>query len=326
MSLSGIKLFFLSSLCTLSLFGAEDDWALNNSFTLYGDFAYFKREQSHKHKLVIDSSTTDCNCRFPSCNAVGLVRNFDFEPGFKAGATYMTRHTVWDFFYLWINPWEGHCLRSAPRSLIFSVKNPGITADFNKADEGSAHYTSQFQNCELNFFRYVTVRHGDYFSSAWMVGLRYMNLRESLDISFIKEGRKSSYKVHTMNHIPTPQIGGLIAWNPTSKLSWDLLFKVGVGFDAGEQKTFLGDLNNTVVVRDDEKSGFSTPFLAEAGITLSYQPLSYLNLHAAYQVIYLSGVALAPDQLVKSSHHTPRYRANGAPLIHGLTAGLGWSF
>lgn len=314
------------SALTLSLSAKEDNWVLNNSFTLYGDFAYFKREQSHKHKLVIDNSATDCNCRYRNCGAQELVHHFGFEPGFKVGATYITHHTVWDLSYLWINPWEAHCSKSKPGSIIFSVTNPDITTDFNGADTGTADYHSQFQNCELNFFRYITPSHADYFSSAWMLGLRYISLRESLDISFTNGANRSSYKVHAMNHIPALQLGGVIAWNPTSTLSWDLLLKVGMGFDAGEQKTFLGDLNNTVIVRDYEKSGFSIPLITEAGIIFSYQPLPYLNLHAAYQFIYLNGVVLAPDQIVKSSNNNPYYRANGAPLIHGLTAGLGWSF
>lgn len=320
------KTFFLLSLFALPLLAEEDDWTLNNAFTLYGDFVYFKREQSHKHKLVIDSSATNCNCRFPSCNSEGLAHHFDFEPGFKVGATYMTHHTVWDVSYLWIKPWETHCSKTAPGALIFSVKNPGITHDFDNADKGSADYDSQFQNTELNFLRYVKLRRGNIFSSAWMLGLRYMNLKEALEVSFVKSGSKSSYKVHTTNHIPTLQVGGLIGWNPTSKLSWDILLKVGMGFDFGEQETFLGDYNNTVTLRDYTKSGFSIPLVTEAGITLFYQPLSYLSFQMAYQVIYLNGVVLAPDQLNKSSNDDRPYRAIGAPLMHGLTAGLGWSF
>lgn len=320
------KALFVLSVFALPLLAEEDDWRLNNSFSLYGDFAYFKREQTQKHKLIIDSSTTNCDCRFPSCSTTTLVHHFDFEPGFKVGAMYMTRHTVWDLSYLWINSWEGHCSKSAPGSLIFSVSNPGITNDFDGADTGSAEYISQFQNAELNFFRYVTLRRGDYFSSAWVLGARYMNLREELDISFTNSGSKSSYKIHTTNHIPALQVGGLIAWNPTTQLSWDLVAKVGVGFDMGEQKTFLGDFNNTVAVRDYEKSGFSTPLVVDVGITLSYQPLSYLSFQAAYQVIYLNGVALATDQVDKSSNSQHRYRAIGAPLIDGLTVGLAWSF
>ncbi len=320
------KILGVLSALTLSLNAAEEGGTINTSFSLTGDFAYFKREQGNNHKLLIDSSTTNCNCRFPSCNSRHLVHEFSFEPGFKIAATYFTEHSVWDLTYLWLNNWEESCTRTSPGALIFSVKNPGITNDFNGADFGKAEYSSQFQNCELNYYRYVTSRFENYFASAYLLGLRYMTLRETLDVAFTNGPNTSSYKVHVMNHIPALQVGGLFAWRPTSTFTWDLIMIVGVGFDIGEQKTFLGDLNNTVTVRDYEKSGFSTPLVTEASVRLSYQPLNYFNVHAAYQFIYLNGIALAPDQLVKSSSNDHVYRKIGQALIHGVTAGVTWSF
>jgi hypothetical protein len=319
-------LFVLSAL-TFPLCAFQDDRTLDNAFSISGDFAYFKREQGTKHKLIIDNSTTECDCRFSSCNTKGLLHHFSFEPGFKVGITYVTEHSIWDFSYLWLNNWEKECTReSSSGSLIFSVKNPGITNDFEGADRGSAEYSSEFQNCELNYFRYITPQQGDYFSSAYLLGLRYMNLREALDVSFTKGSDKSSYKVQTANRIPAVQVGGLIAWNPTRVITWDFIVMVGVGFDMGEQKTYLGDYNNSVTVRGYEASGFSTPLVTEGAIRLTYRPTSYLNTHIAYQFIYLNGVALAPDQLVKSDSSRHVYKAIGSPLFHGLTAGLSWSF
>lgn len=316
----------LISALTLSLHATEEGGTLNTSFSITGDFAYFKREQGNDHKLIIDSSTTDCSCHFPSCKTKGLVHDFKFQPGFKVAATYFTDQVVWDLSYLWLNNWEKSCSRTSPGALIFSVKNPGITNDFDGADYGEAKYSCDFQNCELNFFHYNASRFENFFTSAYLVGLRYMSLKEALDVSFTNGSNRSSYKVHAMNHIPAIQVGGLLAWRPTKTITWDIILMAGVGFDAGEQKTYLGDLNNTVTVRDYEESGFSTPLVTEGSVRLTYQPASYVNFHAAYQFIYLNGVALAPDQLVKSNSTDHVYRAIGAPLIHGLTAGLTWSF
>lgn len=321
------KILLLMSALTLPLLAFRDDRTLDNSFSISGDFAYFKREMGHEHQLVIDNSETDCDCHYVSCDTKKLVHQFPFEPGFKVAMTYMTEHSVWDLSYLWLHQWEKGCTRtSSESSLIFSVKNPSITNDFNGADEGSAEYSSEFQNCTFNYFRYITPKKGDYFASAYLLGLRYINLKEALDVSFTKAANKSSYKVHTSNHIPTMQVGGLIAWNPSPAISWDFIIMAGIGFDIGEQKTFLGDENNSLTVRDYEKTGFSTPLLAEASLRLTYKPANYVDLHVEYQVIYLNGVALAPDQLVKSNSDRRVYRAIGAPLIHGVTAGLSWSF
>ena len=314
------------SVLTLSLNASQDDGTLTNAFSMAVDFAYFKREQGHNHKLIIDNSSTDCSCHFRSCKTKGLVHDFPFEPGFKVDVAYTTDHSVWDFSYLWLPEWEKSCSRTIPGSLIFSVKNPGITSDFNGADHGTAEYSSDFQNCELNYFCYSTPRHREYFSTAYLLGLRYMSLRESLDVSFTKGSNKSSYKVRTMNHIPALQVGGLFAWNPMRTITWDLIGMVGMVFDAGEQKTSLSDRNNSVMVRDYEESGFSTPLVVEGMLRLTYQPKTYLNVHVAYQFVYLNGVLLAPDQLVKSNSDAHVYRDIGAPLFHGFTTGLTWSF
>jgi hypothetical protein len=319
------KTLLMLSVAMLSLNAAEDS-LLNNSFSVTGDFAYFKREQSSNRKLVIDRGARNCSCHYRSCTSKDLQHDFSFEPGFKVAMTYTTPHTVWDLSYLWLETWEKGCSKTSPGAIIFSVKNPGITTDFNGADYGQADYSSEFQNSELNFFRYMYPRHGDFFSSAYLVGVRYMTLRESLDVAFTKASNRSSYKVHVSNFIPAVQLGALVAWNPTPRLTWDLIAMAGVGFDRGQQKTFLGDLNNSATIRDYEEKGFSTPLVIEALVRLVYQPASFINIHIAYQFIYLNGVLLAPDQLVKSSSDRHVYRAIGAPLIHGMTAGLSWSF
>lgn len=314
------KTLLMMTAAAFSLGAAEYDKVLDNSFTLTGDFAYFLREDGSQHKVVIDKSND------ARCSTKTLVKKFDFEPGFKVAATYLTDHSVWDLSYLWLQEWKSDCSRSNPRTIDFSERTSALSSDFNNADHGSVDYHSQFQNAELNYYRYAYSRHEDYFSAAYLLGVRYMNLKESLDIGFIKRSSKSSYKIHTSNHIPAVQVGGLVAWNPTKKITWDVIGMAGVGFDMGEQKTFVGDENNTVAVRHYEESGFSTPLVVEGLIRLGYQPAAFVNLHIAYQFIYLNGVALAPDQIVKSASHKHVYRAIGYPLFHGLTAGIAWSF
>ena len=307
------KIVPLVGLTFCSLYGVEKepDAILNNSFTLTGDFAYFRREQGENHVLLTDLASG------ARCKTRSLISKFGFEPGFKVAATYTTDHSVWDLSYLWIDTWKSKCPRSNPAMIFLFHGNAEL---LDGADKGVAKYSSSFHNCELNYYRYVSPRHGDYFSAAYLLGLRYMTLRESLDISLSFPTDKTSYKVHTSNRIPAAQVGGLIAWNPTPRLTWDLIGMVGMGFDWGDQKTRFGN------VSEYKKTGFSTPLVVEGVIRLGYQPASFINLHIAYQFIYLNGVILAPDQLAKNGSRKHVYRDGGDPLFHGLTAGVGWSF
>lgn len=321
------NLLFACSLLTLPLLSYEGE---NNAFAIWGDVAFFRRAQGNNNRLIIDEGhghLNSCNrCKFEHCNSDKLVSEFDYEPGFQVGIAYLTRHSILEAKYLWIEEWESSCHKSGRGSIFFSEKHPHFTHDFSGADKASAHYKSQFQNGEVNYFWYVTPRRDDYFSAGWLAGVRYINLRENLEIEFHKGSNESSYRIHTWNHIPAIQAGGIIGWNPTSTISWDLNAKAGIGFDWSRQHTFLGDLNNTVTLRDYRATKFSTPFLAEACLAFTYRPWNYINLHIAYEFIYLNGITLAPGQIDKSSEPHHRCRAIGQAFFHGWTAGVTFSF
>ncbi len=323
-------LLIACSLLTLPLLSDEDNWSLNDGFSIWGDVAFYRRAQGNNHRLIIDEGhgkVNACgNCSFDNCSSKRLVSDFHYEPGFQVGMAYMTRHSLIEAKYLFVEQWKSSCHRHDPGLLFFSVSNPDFTTDFSGADSASADYHSQFQNGEVNYFRYITPRRGDYFSAGWLAGIRYMSLSEHLDVKFHNGSDTSHYRVHTWNHIPAIQAGGTIAWNPMRTLSWDLTAKLGMGFDCSRQHTFWGDVNDTIVIRDYEASKFSIPLVTGAALSLTYQPWRFINIHGAYEFIYLNGVTLAPDQIDKSSGTAHRIRAIGQTLIHGWTAGIAFTF
>jgi hypothetical protein len=323
-------LLFGCCLLSLPLCAARENWGEDDAIAIWGDVAFFRRAEGNNHRLIIDEGTGKLNssgcCSSSACESRKLLHDFHYEPGFKVGIAYMTPHSILEATYLWIRQWESACHKSDPGEIFFSEKNPDITNDFSGADSASAHYLCQFQNAEVNYFWYNKPRRENWFAAAWIVGVRYIFFSDILNISFQNGSDQSSYNIHVKNHIPVLHVGGVVTWNPGRVFSWDLLAKVGMGADCYNQHTFLGDLNNTVTVRNYNASKISTPFLAEAALAFTYQPLTWFNLHIAYQMIYLNGVALAPDQLVKSSNNEHRARAIGQVIFHGWTAGLMFSF
>jgi hypothetical protein len=325
------KNFFITcSLLTLSLFADEDNWSLNDGFAIWGDVAFYRRNEGNNHRLIIDEGSGKkgaCgSCTFDSCKSKHLVSSFHYQPGFQVGMVYMTRHSLLEAKYLFVQEWSASCHRNDPGLLYFSASNPYYAEDFFAADKAWAHYKSQFQNAEANYFYYITPRRGDYFSGGWLAGIRYMSLTEHLAITFRKGSNESPYRVHTWNHIPALQVGGTLGWNPSKVLSWDVNAKLGIGFDCSRQRTYWGDVNNTVVLRDYQVSRFSLPLVVGAALSLTYQPWRFINLHGAYEMIYLNGIALAPDQLNKSSSKEHHVRSFGQALIHGATLGITFTF
>jgi hypothetical protein len=80
------------------------------------------------------------------------------------------------------------------------------------------------------------------------------------------------------------------------------------------------------VLRDYQVSRFSLPLVVGGALSLTYQPWRFINLHGAYELIYLNGIALAPDQMNKSSSKEHRVRSFGKALIHGATLGIMFTF
>jgi hypothetical protein len=325
------KIFLIAcSLLTLPLFSDKDNWSLNDGFAIWGDGAFYRRNEGNKHRLIINQGKGHLNtcgsCNFDSCKSKKLVSDFHYQPGFQVGMIYMTRHSLLEAKYLYVEEWEASCHRNNPGLLFFSASNPTYAQDYFQADKASAEYRSQFQNGEVNYFYYVTPRRGDYFSGGWLAGMRYISLTENLEIKFHKGSNESPYRVHVWNHIPAIQVGGTLGWNPSRVLSWDVMAKLGIGFDCSRQHTYWGDVNNTVVLRDYEAKTFSLPVLVGAALSLTYQPWKFINLHAAYELIYLNGIVLAPDQINKNSSSENHIRAIGQALLHGATAGITLTF
>lgn len=307
--------------------GAKEHYDLDRTFSIWGEYVQMRRSETNNTNLILDTTSQSrdtCGTCHPHtlCKTRQLVSKFDFEPGYRVGMEYMTHKTRWEATYLWLHEWQGKCSRSQQDALFFSENNPYYIYDFYNADHASADYISRFQNGELNFFRYATPPHRNFFSGCWMLGLRSAYLVEKLDINFTKEGSTSSYDIETKNLLDGLQIGGGLQWNPIRQLGWDLMVK-GAGFyNWATQKTFLGDYGNSVVVRDYEAHSWSVPFLIDVALSLTYQPVAFFNLHAGYQFMYLNGVALAADQIVKHASSNRPVRTFGEAMIYGFYVGV----
>jgi hypothetical protein len=329
-----MKKIVLGSLATLSLFAAEDNFVMNNSLSIWADAVFLRRSEGHEQKLFFDAGAVedevtdvDCtDCEEAACHSRRLISRFQYEPGFRVGMAYMTRHTIVEATYLWVAEWKSACRRKDLGQINFSEKLDNLAGDYANADKGSAHYTSQFKNAEVNYFYYVTPRRGNAFTGGWLAGARYIDFPEQMELAFVKGMDRSSYQIETENKIGALQVGGVLGWNPTRTLSWDFVAKLGMGADFCRQHTEVGNQNNTVNVRNYTRGTVSTPLVVAGALSLTYQPWEFFNLHAAYELIYLNGVATAPVQIDKSVHAPRRIKSDGYALFHGWFFGLMFGF
>lgn len=308
---------------------AHDDLGVGYHWSVLTEFVYMNRTQLHSHSIVDKYAPgTTCPCFEKSIlHTKRLIHDFDFEPGFRAGIGYQP-NDYWsaEASFLYLNEWEGEAEKHGNGDLSF----PGyISVDgFNQADRAEGNYKSRFYNAELNASIHLTPRKVDYFSYSWIVGLRYVYLRETFGIHFFTGENRSVYDVHARNILGGPQMGGMLEWNPMRQLTWGFAAKFAALADRCEQKTYVAADNNTNVLRHYTKQKWAPVFLADVAASVGFQATSHFNVHAGYQMIYLTGVALAPEQISKSTNMPGHHHLNthGNALIHGLFAGLLFTF
>ncbi|MBS0616532.1 MAG: hypothetical protein JSR58_08280 [Verrucomicrobia bacterium] len=275
-----------------------------------------------------------------------LINDQGFEPGFRVNATYRySPRFSFEGQFLWVSPWseeqkrEGsEALRREERkkgepltegdSLYFGFKDPSYDGDYIYATVAKARYLSEFWTAEANAWDHWTPRQVDYFSLSGLAGVRYFHFNEGLNITYFKPGVHSDYNIHTKSSAFGVQVGLDFQVNPTRSLTWELLSKFGFMMDLVEQRQFLRDQDNTLTIRHLKRSKWQNGCFSDTMAWIGLQCKEHVNLHAGYQLIYLSSVGTAEDQISKrlSPQAGKNVQPNGVVLIHGLFVGLNISF
>jgi hypothetical protein len=321
----------LSSLSMIATLSANVDESLNHHWAFLADYVLMKRSQLHNHTIVNRTPTVICSpCQnFGVLGTKKMMDKFGFESGARVAISYLKdRRNSFEVNGLYIWEWEGNKVMHGNAALSYPFHNSNYTNDFVNARRAEAKYESQFYSAEGNFWRFVTPRRIDYFSVSGLLGLRYIHLREKSTLAFFKGSNKSNYNIRANNILPGVQVGGCFEWNPTNYLTWNFTTKFGGLVNRSSQKTFLGDNNNTRVIRDFKVHKWDATFLADIAASIQYQVTSHINLHGGYQVIYLAGVALSPEQYTNNSSSSLAHHrvSDGNILLHGLFAGFTLSF
>lgn len=161
----------------------------------------------------------------------------------------------------------------------------------------------------------------------WFVGFRYLNLREHLRIY----GRRFEtsdfeygvYDIRTSNNLYGPQVGARVRrWG--RRLGWEMGGKVGIfGCDA-QQEQYLMDFNHSPLRPTTSAADDQVAFVGELNFTGIYRLNDVWNLRAGYNLMWISGVALAPDQLDFNATlpSGDQIASDGGVFLHGVSCGV----
>ena len=332
---------FLRVVCLLGVTAAafgEVRGAYKNHFAIEGDYVLLRRANSHNKHLV---SAAGGPINFPShlvppecAKEVGkplietkdLIHDMYFDSGFSlALKIFQSIKTTWEARYLGGLSWQGKKTRNCLENLNLDGTVSHHTRDYQFASRVKTLYDSSLYTWELNFWRHITPRYTNHFSVSWLAGFRMFDIDEKIKLYFHKEDRTSRYRVKTANDSFGLQLGGDIEYNPYSFLTWGLVVKVGGMFNRDKQKTKMFDDNNTIEIRDIDRSGSNFSYMAEVYPFIELRPTKHFFFNINYRIIYVGAVATADRNIVLHDSGSILDH-NGHIIYHGLTGGIQFNF
>lgn len=248
--------------------------------------------------------------------------NFDLEVGPRVDVIYHVP-SGWEFeaLYYGIGSWASlHPFENENLQLL-SIEPEPINVD-----SALFRYGSELYSTEFNLRRRM-----DWLTP--LIGFRWVELEEQFGVAGMEPptpGIPYSYRYDTHNHMYGVQVGAeVILWDRGGPLRVDGVFKAGVYYNEADLDAAFayGPAPDEAeqVVFEQSWAEPHTSFLGEVGLGASWQASDWLNLRGGYQLTWIEGVALAPEQIPSTDLFVPfntEVNTGGSPLYHGPYAAI----
>lgn len=303
---------------------------------LEADFLYLMPTQFHRQPLVLDEGRlSSSGSVYPFQTVISsraLVQGMGFEPGLqlKLGIRVSKKGELQARTSFLLDEWAHSKRYVNPGKLDFPFVSTSYASDFYQADSALARYTMNYAEGSLTYLRYAARRHTRRLFFAWLTGARIIYLRETLETSFTKSVQGAlqvgTYKIHTSNQLYGGELGFVLGYDFQPR--WDswMTLKGGVYANEASLSGFLNNENGTVILRQFHHRDWVPSYTLTGEIGLAYRPLSFCELHIAYQGTGIFNVALASENISFSATPTQNLHANETEVISGLVAGLSLGF
>jgi hypothetical protein len=190
--------------------------------------------------------------------------------------------------------------------------------DFFGADSITVTQRTQFHSLELNLLQPLNDS-----SFSWLAGIRYLNFGERLNLHSVdSDGEESDYRTTANNHLIGGQLGGFFDAR-LDRFTLTALGKAGVYGAIQSATTFVGDFDNTIVLRNLAPNRGGVAFVGEVGLNASYLLTDWLAVRGGYNMYFLAGIARGTDQLdFTDTPASSTTVVNGGAILHGFNGGL----
>jgi hypothetical protein len=165
-------------------------------------------------------------------------------------------------------------------------------------------------------------------SLTWFGGFRYLNLSERLNILAVRNVsgavEEGTYDVRTTNDLFGAQLGAR-SRRLRGRIGWEASGKAGIFGSSAQETQSVTDFPNFPLRPNVSSSRGGVAFVGETNLSAFYRLTDVWNLRAGYSVMWIEGLALAPDQLDFNFAASPsgnQLRGGGGMFLHGVNVGL----
>ncbi len=277
-----------------------------------GEVMVLKRDNTNRQQaVVIDGGTGDT-----LLSANDLEMQYELGPKLTFG---VHLHPCWtlELSYFGTHHWHIGETREGNNNLAIPGDLGLASFDFFGADLIRVDYTADLHTAEANLMK----------SLGWVdliAGFRFLTLDEELNIrSTDSDFGTSDYNILTSNDLYGAQLGLRMA-RTRDFWGWEGFVKAGLfGNDARQSQT-VGDQDNQFSLRQVESNEGEVAFLGEAGLSLEYRFNDCWSVRGGYNVMWIDGLAQAPNQLdfTDTASSGSRVDTDATAFFHGANAGI----
>jgi len=157
-------------------------------------------------------------------------------------------------------------------------------------------------------------------------GLRGFSMNEAVQFIGINDRGAvpiiGDYRVNTNNDVIGPQLGGDLV-ETYDQWCWGLWGNTGALVNFVQRRNVLITLNDGQPERTETINDEQLTLLGEAGLFVGYQLRPNLTLRGGGEIVYATGVSLAPENMSLTPAFT-QLNATGKMFYQGASLGLDW--
>ncbi len=248
----------------------------------------------------------------------------DLAPGFRATVGWHLGPchccNAWEASYLGIYGWDDRIVVEGDNDL--GVAGFALVNNFTGADRVTLDYSSDLNSGELNCVHCLPLCCG---RVEFLLGFRYVALDERFDVrgTDFQQGT-SLYRIDTNNDLFGGQLGVRLRKWSFYGFEAEMTAKAGLyGNQSQQLQTVSGDFPDVQFIPPSENDGTNVAFLGELNLTLIYPLTDRWAVRGGYNLLWLQGVALAPEQFGSILGDPPGdIRTDGGLFAHGASIGL----